>query len=72
MPHLTKEQRFSANPVVVNLGDRAEHLFLLTHGHARHFFITEHGKKILLRCEISLVRQHCCRNRVGTRWARRW
>jgi CRP-like cAMP-binding protein len=44
-----KEQRFSANSVVVNQGDPAEHLFLLTHGHARHFFITEHGKKILLR-----------------------
>lgn len=44
-----KEQRFSANSVVVNQGDSAEHLFLLTHGHARHFFITESGQKILLR-----------------------
>ena len=44
-----KELRFSANSVVVNQADRAEHLFLLTHGHARHFFITEDGQKILLR-----------------------
>jgi CRP-like cAMP-binding protein len=43
------EQRFSANSVVVNQGQRAEHLLLLTHGHARHFFITEDGQKILLR-----------------------
>jgi CRP/FNR family transcriptional regulator, nitrogen oxide reductase regulator len=44
-----KEQRFSANSVVVNQGSRAEHLLLLTHGHARHFFITEDGEKILMR-----------------------
>jgi CRP-like cAMP-binding protein len=44
-----KEQRFSANSVVVNQADRAEHLFLLTHGRARHFFITEDGRKVLLR-----------------------
>ena len=44
-----KEQRFSANSVVVIQTHRAEHLFLLTHGHARHFFTTEGGQKILLR-----------------------
>ena len=44
-----KELRFSANDVVINQAHRAEHLFLLTHGHARHFFITEDGQKILLR-----------------------
>ena len=44
-----KEQRFSANSIVINQAHRAEHLFLLTHGHARHFFITEDGQKILLR-----------------------
>jgi CRP-like cAMP-binding protein len=44
-----KEQKFSAHSVVVNQAHRAEHLFLLTHGHARHFFITADGKKILLR-----------------------
>ena len=44
-----KVQRFSANSVVVNQAAAANHLFLLTHGHARHFFITDDGKKILLR-----------------------
>ena len=44
-----KEQRFSASSLVVNQADRAEHLFLLTHGYARHFFITEDGRKVLLR-----------------------
>jgi hypothetical protein len=38
-----KDQRFSANSMVINQAHRAEHLFLLTHGHARHFFITEDG-----------------------------
>ena len=46
---VAREQRFPANAVVVNQGSRAENLFLLTHGHARHFFITEDGKKVLLR-----------------------
>jgi CRP-like cAMP-binding protein len=46
---VAQEQRFSPNSVVVNQAHRAEHLFLLTHGHARHFFITESGQKILLR-----------------------
>jgi CRP-like cAMP-binding protein len=44
-----KEQRFSANSVVVNQAHRADHLFLLTSGRARHFFTTEEGQKILLR-----------------------
>jgi CRP-like cAMP-binding protein len=44
-----KEQRFSANSLVVNQEQRAEHLFLLTRGHARHFFIVGDGQKILLR-----------------------
>ena len=44
-----KEQRFSANSVVVNQAAAAKHLFLLTHGYARHFFITDDGEKILLR-----------------------
>ena len=44
-----KERRFSANSLVVIQTHRAEHLFLLTHGHARHFFITKDGEKILLR-----------------------
>jgi CRP-like cAMP-binding protein len=44
-----KEQRFSANSIVINQEHPAEYLFLLTHGHARHFFIAEDGQKILLR-----------------------
>src|SRR5215472_14448879 len=44
-----KEQRFSATSVVVNQAAAAKHLFLLTHGYARHFFITDDGEKILLR-----------------------
>jgi CRP/FNR family transcriptional regulator, nitrogen oxide reductase regulator len=44
-----KVQRFSANAVVVNQAAAAKHLFLLTHGYARHFFITDDGEKILLR-----------------------
>jgi CRP-like cAMP-binding protein len=44
-----KVQRFSAKSVVVNQAAAAKHLFLLTHGHARHFFITDDGEKILLR-----------------------
>ena len=44
-----KVQRFSANSVIVNQAAAAKHLFLLTHGYARHFFITDDGEKILLR-----------------------
>jgi CRP-like cAMP-binding protein len=44
-----EEQRFSANSVVVNQAAAAKHLFLLTHGYARHFFITDDGGKVLLR-----------------------
>jgi CRP/FNR family transcriptional regulator, nitrogen oxide reductase regulator len=42
-------RRFSANSVVTNQGHPADHLFLLTKGCARHFFITEEGKKLLLK-----------------------
>ena len=44
-----RQEPFPTGSVVVNQAHRAEHLFLLTHGHARHFFITEDGQKILLR-----------------------
>jgi CRP-like cAMP-binding protein len=44
-----KVQRFSANSVIVNQAAAAKHLFLLKHGQARHFFITDDGEKILLR-----------------------
>jgi len=42
-----KQRRFSANSVVLHQGYPAEHLLLLTHGRARHFFITEDGQKVL-------------------------
>ena len=44
-----KQRRFAANSVVTNQGHPADHLFLLAKGCARHFFITEEGKKLLLR-----------------------
>ena len=42
-------RRFTANSVVTNQGHPAGHLFLLTKGCARYFFITEEGKKLLLK-----------------------
>src|SRR6267143_5129793 len=42
------ERRFLANSVITNQGNSAEHLFLLTSGRARYFFITEEGQKTLL------------------------
>jgi CRP/FNR family transcriptional regulator, nitrogen oxide reductase regulator len=41
-------RQFPANSVVTNQGEPADHLFLLTKGRARFFFITEQGKKVLL------------------------
>jgi CRP/FNR family transcriptional regulator, nitrogen oxide reductase regulator len=41
-------RRFSAKSVVVEQGQFGNHLFLLTAGRARHFFVTETGQKILL------------------------
>jgi CRP/FNR family transcriptional regulator, nitrogen oxide reductase regulator len=43
------KRRFAANSVVTNQGHPAEHFFLLTKGHARYFFVTDDGKKLLLR-----------------------
>jgi CRP/FNR family transcriptional regulator, nitrogen oxide reductase regulator len=43
------QRRFAAGSVATNQGHSAEQLFLLTKGSARHFFITEAGKKLLLR-----------------------
>ena len=42
------ERRFLANSVITNQGHPAEHLFLLTSGRARYFFLTEEGQKTLL------------------------
>jgi CRP-like cAMP-binding protein len=43
------QRRFAANSVVTNQGHPADHFFLLTKGHARYFFVTDEGKKLLLR-----------------------
>jgi CRP-like cAMP-binding protein len=43
-----KERRYLANSVITNQGNPAEHLFLLTSGRARYFFLTQEGKKSLL------------------------
>jgi len=43
------QRRFAANSVATNQGHPADHLFLLTKGCARYFFVTEHGKKLLLK-----------------------
>jgi CRP-like cAMP-binding protein len=42
------ERRFPANSVIVKQGEPADHLFLLTKGRARLFYITEEGDKTLL------------------------
>jgi CRP-like cAMP-binding protein len=41
-------RRFLAKSVVVDQGRIGNHVFLLTIGRARHFFITETGQKVLL------------------------
>jgi CRP/FNR family transcriptional regulator, nitrogen oxide reductase regulator len=43
-----KERRYLANSIITNHGNPAEHLFLLTSGRARYFFIAQEGKKSLL------------------------
>jgi CRP-like cAMP-binding protein len=43
------QRRFAADSVITNQGCLADHLFLLTKGRARHFFVTEAGKKLLLQ-----------------------
>ena len=42
------ERRYLASSVITNQGNPAEHLFLLTRGHARYFYLTEDGHKTLL------------------------
>lgn len=41
-------RRFVANSVVTNQGDPADYFFLLKEGCAKHFFITEEGRRVLL------------------------
>jgi CRP-like cAMP-binding protein len=43
------QRRFTADSVITNQGGLANHIFLLTKGRARHFFVTEAGKKLLLQ-----------------------
>ena len=42
------QRRLLAKSVVTNHGDTASHLFLLTKGRARFFYITSEGRRILL------------------------
>jgi CRP-like cAMP-binding protein len=43
-----RQRHFLPNSVVVNQGNPADHLFLLTKGRARFFFNTPGGKKVIL------------------------
>ena len=43
-----RERRYRARSVITNQGNSAEHLFLLTSGHARYFYLTPDGQKTLL------------------------
>src|SRR5271170_4998700 len=43
------QRGFVANSVITNQGHPADHLFLLTKGLARFFFVTEEGKKLLFQ-----------------------
>jgi CRP-like cAMP-binding protein len=43
-----KRRHYLANSVIVNQGDPAGYLFLLTSGRARHFYITPDGHKTIL------------------------
>lgn len=42
------ERRYLANSIITNQGNPAETFFFLTSGRARHFFITQDGRKTLL------------------------
>src|SRR5208283_3320556 len=43
------QRRFGANSVITNHGQPADHLFLLTRGLTRYFFVTAEGKKLLFQ-----------------------
>jgi CRP-like cAMP-binding protein len=43
-----KERHYRASSVITNQGNPAEHLFLLTSGRARYFYLTQGGHKTLL------------------------
>jgi CRP-like cAMP-binding protein len=42
-------RRFFANSVITNQSHPADHLFLLTKGMVRYFFVTQEGKKLLFQ-----------------------
>jgi CRP-like cAMP-binding protein len=42
------ERRYRASSVITNQGNSGDHLFLLTSGHARYFYLTQDGHKTLL------------------------
>jgi CRP-like cAMP-binding protein len=44
-----RPQQVAANSVIFSQGDPAQHLYLLTRGRARHFFVTDEGRKLLLK-----------------------
>jgi CRP-like cAMP-binding protein len=44
-----RHRRVRADTVLLQQGDPADRMFLLTSGHARLFFITQEGRKVLLR-----------------------
>lgn len=44
-----KTRRRSAKTVITHQGEPADHLYLLWRGHARYFFETNNGKKLILR-----------------------
>lgn len=43
------QRQCAAHSVITNQGHPAEHLFLITKGRARQFYVTEEGKKLLLQ-----------------------
>jgi CRP-like cAMP-binding protein len=43
-----RERRYLANSIITNQGNPAEYFYLLTSGRARHFFLTQDGRKTLL------------------------
>jgi CRP/FNR family transcriptional regulator, nitrogen oxide reductase regulator len=43
-----KQRRYLANSVMINQGVPADHIFLLTSGRARYFYVTPDGRKVIL------------------------
>ena len=44
-----RKRRFLENSVITYQGHPGDHLFLLLHGSARYFYLTQEGQKVLLR-----------------------